>query len=80
MRIAGSNNRFDEQLREDLRKPERIVSPGGRVIIAAVRDGNGHADHFWSMALAIEAAFQKPPAQIQVLRTSRPYIPRNYLL
>lgn len=45
----------DEQLREDLRKPERIVSPGGRVSIAAEADEAGHADHFWSFALAIEA-------------------------
>ena len=43
-------------LRDDLRKPERIVSPGGRVSIAATRDEAGHADHFWSFALANEAA------------------------
>lgn len=46
----------DEILREDLRKPERITSPGGRVSIAATRDEAGHADHFWSFALAIDAA------------------------
>jgi phage FluMu gp28-like protein len=46
----------DQDLREDLRKPEKIVSPGGRVSIAATRDEAGHADHFWSFALAIEAA------------------------
>lgn len=45
----------DAQLRDDLRKPEKIVSPGGRVSIAAVRDEAGHADHFWSIALAIRA-------------------------
>jgi phage FluMu gp28-like protein len=45
----------DERLREDLRKPEKITSPGGRVSIAATRDEAGHADHFWSFALAIEA-------------------------
>lgn len=45
----------DAILRDDLRKPERIVSPGGRVSIAATRDEAGHADHFWSLALAIEA-------------------------
>ena len=43
-------------LRDDLRKPEKIVSPGGRVSIAATRDEAGHADHFWSFALGIEAA------------------------
>jgi phage FluMu gp28-like protein len=46
----------DPQLYDDLRKPERLVSPGGRVSIAAVRDEGGHADHFWSLALAIRAA------------------------
>jgi phage FluMu gp28-like protein len=46
---------FDPELRDDLRKPEKQVSPGGRVSIAAERDEAGHADHFWSMALAIEA-------------------------
>lgn len=45
----------DNQLRDDLRKPEKIVSPGGRVSIAATRDEAGHADHFWSLALGVEA-------------------------
>lgn len=47
---------MDAELRDDLRKPEKIVSPTGRVSIAAVRDEAGHADHFWSIALAIRAA------------------------
>lgn len=46
----------DPELRDDLRKPERLVSPGGRVSIAAVRDEAGHADHFWAIALAIRAS------------------------
>jgi phage FluMu gp28-like protein len=45
----------DQELRDDLRKPEKIVSPGGRVSIAATRDEAGHADGFWSIALAIRA-------------------------
>jgi phage FluMu gp28-like protein len=45
---------MDAQLRDDLRKPEKIVSPGGRVSIAAVRDDGGHADHFWSMGRAAQ--------------------------
>ena len=44
------------KLRDDLRKPEKITSPSGRVSIAATRDEAGHADHFWSLALAVEAA------------------------
>lgn len=46
---------FDEELRADLRKPEKITSPGGRVSIAATRDEAGHADHFWSVALALRS-------------------------
>jgi phage FluMu gp28-like protein len=47
---------IDNTLRDDLRKPERLLSPSGRVSIAATRDEVGHADHFWSLALAIDAA------------------------
>ena len=46
----------DADLRDDLVKPEKITSPGGRVSIAATRDEAGHADHFWSIALALRAA------------------------
>ena len=45
----------DPRLRDDLRKPEKITSPGGRVSIAAARDARDHADRFWSLALAIRA-------------------------
>ena len=48
----------DAGLRDDLRKPEKIVSPGGRVSIAASRDSDGHADRFWSIALAIRAGLR----------------------
>ncbi len=47
---------LDIEAVDDLRKPEKITSPGGRVSIAAVRDEAGHADHFWGIALAIRAA------------------------
>ena len=45
----------DPALTDDLRKPEKITSPGGRVSIAATRDEAGHADGFWSLALAVRA-------------------------
>jgi phage FluMu gp28-like protein len=45
----------DAALFDDLRKPEKVTSPGGRVSIAATRDGAGHADGFWSLALAVRA-------------------------
>lgn len=47
---------IDEELHADLRKPEKITSPGGKVSIAATRDDAGHADHFWSLALANRAS------------------------
>lgn len=47
---------YDQRMRDDLRLPERIVSPGGRVSIAASRNAEDHADHFWAKALAIYAA------------------------
>lgn len=51
---------MDPQLRDSLRKPERIVSPGGRVSIAATRDEAGHADEFWAVALAVRASTSTP--------------------
>ncbi len=46
----------DATLRDDLRKPEKVVSTDGkRVSIAASRDKGGHADRFWSLALAVRA-------------------------
>ncbi len=50
----------DQIYRDDLRKPERITSPGGRVSIAATRDDAGHADHFWGNALMIRAKLTGP--------------------
>jgi hypothetical protein len=37
---------IDVELRDDLRKPERFMTPSGQVSIAATRDEAGHADHF----------------------------------
>jgi phage FluMu gp28-like protein len=61
----------DARLRDDLRKPEKITTPGGRVSIAATRDEAGHADHFWSFALALEAA-ASAPAPFYYQRIPRP--------
>ena len=52
----------DARLRDDLRRPEKVTSPGGRVSIAASRDGDGHADRFWSLALAVRAAGRRETA------------------
>ena len=63
---------LDGDARDDLRKPEKITSPGGRVSIAATRDEAGHADHFWAFALAVRASEQNGEAgPIHVFETSR---------
>lgn len=49
---------LDSDARDDLRKPEKLTSPGGRVSIAATRDEAGHADHFWAFALGVRASLQ----------------------
>lgn len=62
----------DGQLRDDLRKPEKVTSPGGRVSIAATRNEAGHADHFWSLALALEATRNVPQEfHFEVIKTRR---------
>ncbi len=62
----------DALLREDLRKPERITRADGRVSIVATRSESGHADHFWSFALAIDAAQRQPEAFLHVVEGLRP--------
>jgi phage FluMu gp28-like protein len=59
------------ELRDDLRKAERVTSPGGRVSVAATRDEAGHADHFWSLALAVEAAGKTATFGIEIIPRKR---------
>ena len=69
---------LDMMMREDLRKPERGLTRTGRVTIASTRDEHGHADHFWSLALAIDAA--KNPVVKKAYQVVRPwYGPRPQL-
>jgi phage FluMu gp28-like protein len=64
---------LDAEALEDLRKPERLVSPGGRVSIAATRTEAGHADHFWALALALrDAAQTSAPVAFSPLPHPRP--------
>lgn len=51
----------DTLLRTDLQKPRRAVTPSGRATIAADSDVDGHADHFWSFALALHALSDDAP-------------------
>lgn len=62
----------DAALRDDLRKPEKITSPGGRVSIAAARDAKDHADRFWSIALAIRAAGTSEPFSFSRVEREQP--------
>jgi phage FluMu gp28-like protein len=62
---------LDSDARDDLRKPEKLTSPGGRVSIAAVRDEAGHADHFWAFALAIRASEQDSTPIAIIVPTGR---------
>ena len=64
----------DPRLRDDLRKPEKVTSPGGRVSIAAARDVADHADRFWSLALAIRAGQSNGGA---ILSTAGIYVGTN---
>jgi phage FluMu gp28-like protein len=58
----------DNLLREDLRKPERIVTSEGRTSIFAPHTRNGHADHFWSLALAVDAGLRMPVPKVYIPR------------
>jgi phage FluMu gp28-like protein len=46
----------DPILLDDLRKPYRVQS-GNRVSIAAAKTAEGHADRFWSIALALHGHY-----------------------
>ncbi|MBN1671198.1 MAG: terminase family protein [Kiritimatiellae bacterium] len=69
----------DLEMRDDLRKPEKTVSPGGSVSIAATSDEAGHADHFWSFALMNRAAGSAagPFQRQRIERKGRIIIPRT---
>lgn len=66
---------YDPKIRADLRQVAKQVTLAGNVRFTAERTVDGHADHFWALALALYAA-SSPPAQIEftpVPRFSRGY-------
>ncbi len=69
---------LDPAMREDLCKPERGTTPSGRVTIAAARDEAGHADHFWSLALALDAARKSRSRSGGIYHQVVPRPPRFY--
>jgi len=59
---------YDPKIRADLRQLTKIVSSAGNVRFTAERTDDGHADHFWALALAHHAAAQ-PAAPIEYMST-----------
>lgn len=56
----------DPKIRADLRQVTKQVSSTGNVRFTAERTPDGHADHFWALALAIQAA-SSPSAPIEFM-------------
>jgi phage FluMu gp28-like protein len=50
------------QLREDLTSVQRAHSSSGALRFWAPRSSSGHADHFWALALAVDAACAHSPS------------------
>ncbi len=59
------------EIRADLNAVKRFVTPAGNVRFDADRTEHGHADRFWALALAIEAA-AGPGLTVETLRLHRP--------
>ncbi len=55
-----------ERIRNDWHSIERSVTPAGHIRFDADRTAAGHADRFWSAALAVYAAGNPPAAQEQM--------------
>lgn len=47
---------FDKEIRADLRSVTKQVTAAGNVRFTAERTADGHADRFWGLALALQAA------------------------
>ena len=73
---------FDKHIRADLRSVTKQVSAAGNIRFTAERTADGHADHFWALALAIEAAggpqmqygykpVPRPPTKFDITNTDR---------
>jgi len=51
----------DKDLREDLHSVQKIITPSGNIKLEADRTEKGHADRFWSLALAVYASNEEEP-------------------
>lgn len=56
----------DPKIRADLRQVTKVVTPSGNIRFTAERTPDGHADHFWALALANHAA-SNPSAPIDYM-------------
>ena len=69
---------YDKHVRADLRQVTKQATAAGNVRFTAERTQDGHADRFWALALALQAASQ-PPTEIayesarQTSTTDTPY-------
>ena len=62
---------YDPKIRADLRAVTKQVTPTGNVRFTAERTPDGHADHFWALALA-KAAASDPSAPIEFMSSGQP--------
>lgn len=58
---------FDPVIRADLRAVSKVTTPSGNIRFTAERTAAGHADRFWGLALAVEAA--STPNQVPITCT-----------
>jgi phage FluMu gp28-like protein len=58
----------DAETREDLHKVRRTVTSAGNIRLDASRDGAGHADRFWALALAVHASEHAPVRMFTLAR------------
>jgi len=65
---------YDPAITADLRKVQKVVTAAGNVRFVAESSEDGHADHFWALALAKHAA-ANPSAPIEFTSSG---MPRGY--
>lgn len=61
---------YNPLIRSDLRSVTKQTTAAGNIRFTAERTPDGHADHFWALALAVEAA-STPAAPIEFQSTGR---------
>ncbi len=62
---------YDPKIRADLRAVTKQVTATGNVRFTAESTADGHADHFWALALAMQAA-SSPSAPIEFRSSGQP--------